>query len=178
MLDGELRLGCDNRPCLWRNGEAVTEEDGALLFGLAVSCRPQLIVEVGHGAGRSMHEFMEARAHIISLGLPCDVWSCDIDSDKIASGRLRWPEAHFVCGDSEQLANEIAGQPDFLFIDGEHTYQAVLRDVENLKRVARPGAVWLFHDTDPVEFAQVKAAMDDLGVMCLPAPRGMGIARW
>jgi len=48
------------------------------------------------------------------------------------------------------------GQVDFAFIDGDHSYTGLKKDIELVKVLARPGATFILHDTTAVpDCAQV-----------------------
>lgn len=56
-----------------------------------------------------------------------------------------------VCGDSRDAATvrkvaDLAGAVDLLFIDGDHSYEAVRDDWRNYHSLVRPGGLVAFHD--------------------------------
>jgi predicted O-methyltransferase YrrM len=51
-------------------------------------------------------------------------------------------------GDSGTVPLEAASL-DLAFVDGDHTYEGVRRDFENLRRALKPQAHVLFHDAQP-----------------------------
>jgi len=164
----------DNRPSLEENQGTVTEEDAAFLYGLALAVRPNLIAEVGTGWFRSLRAFTEAASWMDRhLGWPCEVWSCDIDQGICTNAEEEFPSAFIVNGDSAWLAEKLPTKADLLFIDGEHSYDAVNKDYDNLLPVMSERAVIVFHDTSVNE--EVKKAAIRRGAMILPAPRGIGL---
>ncbi len=56
---------------------------------------------------------------------------------------------------------------DFCFIDGEHTYSAVLSDFAFCLRVCAPNAAICFHDDDVIARA-IRAIVSDLGRKGIP----------
>ena len=58
---------------------------------------------------------------------------------------------------SEEIKKRISyiieeGELDFLFIDGDHTYEGVKKDYEDYKKYVRPGGWIGFHDTKDTDF--------------------------
>jgi hypothetical protein len=58
-----------------------------------------------------------------------------------SNGRVVWIEKF-----STAAANEWSGPIDFLFIDGDHSEEAVQRDWDNWHKFVTPGGVVVFHD--------------------------------
>lgn len=52
------------------------------------------------------------------------------------------------------------GQIDFAFIDGDHTYVGLTQDVDLFREVAKPGAIFVLHDTTCVK--DCAKVMEDL----------------
>lgn len=70
---------------------------------------------------------------------------------------------HYNCNrhnvaDKIKIANpdsDLTGREyDFIFIDGDHSYEAVVKDIEKTSRLLKPGGLLAFHDyrTHPQEF--------------------------
>jgi len=171
----ELRVSRQyGAPALEENQGAVTEEEAAFLYGLALALRPTCIAEVGTGWLRSLRAFCGAAAWLRNhLDWPCAVWSCDIKKDAVTRAQKELPLAHVVCGDSIALAKAMCPAPQLIFIDGEHHEERPRKDYEALKAVADEKAVFVFHDTGII--LSVREYAEGLGAICLPTPRGMGI---
>ena len=64
-------------------------------------------------------------------------------------------DVHFLCENSQiqetfDKVKEICPQFDFIFIDGDHTYQGVKNDFNLYKKLLSPRGVMVFHDIDPL----------------------------
>lgn len=87
------------------------------------------------------------------------VWSVDIDPScaKAWEGHPLWS---FVCCDScdvEKMKSKgLPEQIDVLFIDSDHTYERVKKELETWAPRVRPGGMILMHDTE--SFPEVKRA--------------------
>lgn len=69
----------------------------------------------------------------------------DIDCSKVADPILR-RQCELIEGDSSKLVDEWFGyEIDLLFIDGDHSYEGVKRDLAWIQYV-RPGGYVVFHD--------------------------------
>ena len=62
---------------------------------------------------------------------------------------------------SDQATYEWKEQIDFLYVDGDHSYDAVVRDIQNFVQFVCPGGLFAFHDYKPVGKEGVKKAIDE-----------------
>ena len=155
---------------------SVTEEEAALLYGLAVALRPRCIAEVGTGPGRSLRAFVEAIDYLRSeLGWACELWTCDTDECMLRPVQEKYPKIHVVLGDSRDLASQVRPAPELVFIDASHDYAGVTSDFQRMVSVAAPGALLVFHDLGVLQ--DVRHAADDIGCFHIPTPRGIGLWR-
>ncbi len=77
---------------------------------------------------------------------------------------------HTVDGDMAELsAGSIPLPADLLFLDAEHTNQAVFRDFLCMRRFAKPDCVIAFHDTELIfdAVANIETLLADEGTRCL-----------
>jgi predicted O-methyltransferase YrrM len=121
--------------------------------------KPAVIVEIGTAAGGNLFLFTRVAAEdalIVSIDLP---------AGRFGGGYPRWriplyrafarpnQNVHLLRSDShaqETVAklSAILGRRkiDFLFIDGDHTYQGVSQDFELYHPFVQPGGIIAFHD--------------------------------
>lgn len=122
------------------------------------------VLEVGTGPGRSALLMAKAmkdfgvEGQIYTIG-----WLID-GPEKRAVPRLfaQFPELSANIHHSTQKSEEIFGNYpdgafDFVYIDGDHSYEGVVKDIQNYKSKVKPGGVMAFHDTDK---AEVQRAID------------------
>ena len=89
------------------------------------------------------------------------VYSVDINDDckDLYAGHPQWT---FIRGNSNtqmrEIMNNVDGWFDVLFIDGDHSYDAVCRDLGNFVQWVRKGGLILMHDVDPQVSAEQIAA--------------------
>lgn len=67
-------------------------------------------------------------------------------------GRVRWVERL-----SFDAASLVPDELDFVFIDGDHTYEGFRRDWADWSRKVRPGGVLALHDTQPTKLSSTAA---------------------
>lgn len=119
--------------------------------------QPEKIMEVGSRHGRSLIRLAEAAMpalrEVYSIDLPGAAWGADDSRPSLESleGHLnsRGITTRFIYGDShdeEVIRKAFDLRVDFLFIDGDHTYEGVKADFENFRLLVRPGGVVAFHD--------------------------------
>ena len=152
------KYGVNNRP--HETPPVVTEHPelvvlrGVYLRRLAERIGAKHFAEVG--TARGFQSFMWAQ-YLLETSPDGLVYTCDIDGmdqpiyktpltgDRIFTRRQLWqgsPQARivrFVHGDSRKLAQEIKHEIDLVFIDGEHSEKAVLRDFTALLSNLHPG---------------------------------------
>jgi cephalosporin hydroxylase len=117
------------------------------LAGLLALVRPgDVVVEIGCDAGGVLWAFGQVGAgRVIGVDLPQAGYS---------TGRpLDAHDAEMIVGDSHDKATHrkledlLDGQPvDLLFIDADHTYKGIKRDVELYRPLVRPGGLLALHD--------------------------------
>jgi predicted O-methyltransferase YrrM len=180
----------------WNSGLATAHH---VLYGLARAVRPQVIVEIGSARGKST----------CALALACaqnacgKVYSIDPhDSNAWAEGegtfeflraRVRdyglEPWCHIVRSTSRTVAQDWFGSIDFLFIDGDHTYEGVRTDFELFQPWLSENAIVLFHDSrweyqkdDPYYRSDIgvplfleELKLDGYHSVTLPIPQGLTI---
>jgi precorrin-6B methylase 2 len=130
-----------------------------LLYSLVYGLRPTVAVEIGTSEGGA--------ALIICAAMDaagCGKLVCVDPTPKIAQDNwLRLAHrAVLLEGPSpealSQVSELVGGQFDFVFIDGDHSYEAVLRDVEATIQFLRPTGYLLLHDA---HFTDVREAIDE-----------------
>ena len=118
--------------------------------------RPLAICEIGAAGGGTAFMFAHAAAPdalIVTIDLAFSA------SRRAAVSRFALPGQRMVClqADSQRdetlraVANHLGDrQLDFLFIDGDHSYQGVSTDFRLYSPLVRPGGIIAFHDIVPV----------------------------
>jgi len=124
--------------------------------------RPKILLEVGTASGGTLFLFCqvaEPDAIVISVDLPGGSFGGGYPEWRIplyksfAKGGQR---IHLIRADSHdpktlEIVKRIlgGGRLDFLFIDGDHTYEGVKRDFEMYSPLVRRGGMIAFHDIVP-----------------------------
>jgi len=132
------------------------------LLKIVDETKPKVILEIGTANGGTLFLFSRVAskdATIISIDLP---------GGKFGGGYPKWREflyksfalpgqkMHLLRADShkketlEQVKAILnCGEVDFLFIDGDHTYEGVKRDFEMYSPLVKQGGIIAFHDIVP-----------------------------
>lgn len=139
----------------------VKEEITQILKFLA-TLRPMVICEIGTAGGGTLFLFsrvLHPNATIISLDLPRGPFGGGYPKWKTPlynSFAYAKQKIYFVRGNShdnsaiERVEDILAGRRlDFLFIDGDHTYEGVKADFTNYSKFVRSGGIIAFHDIVP-----------------------------
>lgn len=101
-------------------------------------------LEIGFDQGASALAFLRAcpDAHLKSY----DVGECIEGVGRVEEVRDR---LEFVIGDSRELLKTAEGQYDYIYIDGDHLYDAVRQDLFNCDKLLAKGGFIVVDDCDP-----------------------------
>jgi len=122
---------------------------------------PKRVVEIGTARGGTLFLLLNSLprdAHVVSVDLPNGPYGGGYPHWKIPffhALALGGPKLTLMRGKSqsremlERVREALGGPADFLFIDGDHTYEGVKADFELYRSLAAPGAVVAFHDIVP-----------------------------
>ena len=121
--------------------------------------KPEVIIEIGTAIGGTFFLFSRVAsegATIISIDLPGGTFGAAYPNVKISSYRsfaLPKQKIHLIRADSHnqttlEKVNSILDKKsiDFLFIDGDHTYEGVKKDFEMYSPLVRNNGIIAFHD--------------------------------
>ncbi|MEM0488944.1 MAG: class I SAM-dependent methyltransferase [Candidatus Bathyarchaeia archaeon] len=138
------------------------KEEIAQLLNLLADLKPKTLLEIGTASGGTLFLFCqvaEPDATIISVDLPGGPFGGGYPEWRIPLYMLFAKERqriHLVRADShdpktlEIVKNILSDRKlDFLFIDGDHTYEGVKRDFEMYSPLVRRGGIIAFHDIVP-----------------------------
>jgi cephalosporin hydroxylase len=146
---------CVDRPILMAQVRSEIVELGKILQ----ASPPRLSLEIGTNYGGTLLMLCTLSppgAQIISVDLPRGRFGGGYPLRKIPIFR-RFPRSgqrlHLVRADSHATETKrrvlriLAGEPlDYLFLDGDHTYDGVRRDFEMYAPLVRSGGIVVFHD--------------------------------
>jgi predicted O-methyltransferase YrrM len=119
--------------------------------------RPQSVLEIGTAKGGSFYiwsRHLDSVDRLISLDLPGGRFGGGYDEQKTEIFRELSPskKMDFVRADSHQsstydeVSDLVDGGIDFLFIDGDHTYEGVKQDFEMYSELVSEGGIIALHD--------------------------------
>lgn len=121
--------------------------------------QPKRVLEIGTAGGGSLYiwgRYFESAQELVSLDLFGRKFS-EYDEQKRKIFRTFAPskEMAFVRGDSHQqrtydeVGEVLSGEVDFLFIDGDHSYEGVKKDFEMYGQLVASGGIIALHDIVP-----------------------------
>lgn len=109
------------------------------MLQVVAQLKPEKILEIGVHTGNGLKAFSQAFPKAELFGLEID------------TAHLQFKDFTLIEGDGatlgviEQVRRH--GPYDFIFIDGDHTYEGVSADWNNYQEMVRPGGIVGFHDT-------------------------------
>lgn len=123
------------------------------------SLNPQTVVEIGTHRGGTLYlwtRLAQSAANLISIDLPGGRFGGGYSPFRIPIYKRfarECQKVHLIRADShadstvEKTKLLLAGKPiDFLYIDGDHTYEGVKKDWELYSPLVRAGGLVVFHD--------------------------------
>ncbi|MEM4455206.1 MAG: class I SAM-dependent methyltransferase [Thermofilaceae archaeon] len=138
------------------------KEEIAQLLSILAGVRPKTLLEIGTASGGTLFLFCqvaEPDAIVISVDLPGGPFGGGYPEWRIPlykSFAKEGQRIHLIRADSHdpktlEIVKRILGDGklDFLFIDGDHTYEGVKRDFEIYSPLVRKGGIIAFHDIVP-----------------------------
>jgi len=138
---------------------AQVRDEISELMQILIEAKPKYMLEIGTANGGTLFLFSRVIAEdakIISVDLPGGKFGGGYSKWKIPfykSFALPTQDMHLLRMDShdpttlEQVKELLNGKKlDFLFIDGDHTYEGVKNDFEMYSQLVRHGGVIAFHD--------------------------------
>ncbi|MBN1989665.1 MAG: class I SAM-dependent methyltransferase [Bacteroidales bacterium] len=126
---------------------AISRADGMLLYRLVKHLQPQTIVELGTGAG-------VGTAFMASAATLARVYTIEANSQLVAVNRANFAKVgleNIECIEGAfslslpKLLSDI-GRVDLAFVDGDHTYDATLANVELILSKSHSNTVVAIHD--------------------------------
>lgn len=119
--------------------------------------QPKSVLEIGTAKGGSFYiwsRYLDSVEYLISLDLPGGRFGGGYDEQKTNIFREFAPskEMHFIRDNSHQestyddVSELVDGTVDFLFIDGDHTYEGVKQDFEMYRELVSEGGIIALHD--------------------------------
>lgn len=119
--------------------------------------KPENVLEIGTLDGGTFYiwcRYLETATQLTSLDLPGGEFGGGYDEQKIGIFEKFAPskDLEFIRANShkdstfEEVNDRINGDVDFLFIDGDHTYEGVKADFEMYKELVADDGLIAFHD--------------------------------
>jgi len=139
---------------LYRLNSSQIQSEIKQLFNFVKDIQPNVICEIGADMGGTLYlwsKVLQENGLIISIDLP-RLYRKSVNRF-IRSFFSKLQRASFIREDSHstrclQKINEILGKGsvDFLFIDGDHSYDGVMKDFKLYSKFVKSGGLIAFHD--------------------------------
>jgi cephalosporin hydroxylase len=140
-----------------------------ILYDLPVDSEEKInYLEIGcYAGGSAILMLLRPNTRVVSVDLGYPI-SKETVLANVSNNNPLENEFHYVQGDSSDESTvdrvkELIPQVDILFIDGNHTYQSVIRDFELYSQLVVTNGYVVFDDYNDAEFSpEVKQAVDDI----------------
>lgn len=116
---------------------------------------PRWLMEIGMDQGGTMalwSQIADANACLIGLDIKIGTGVETRIRSKLKAGQslsLIESDSHGAAAKQRIVEILVENKLDFLFIDGDHSYEGVKQDLENYCSLVRPGGLIAFHDIVP-----------------------------
>jgi predicted O-methyltransferase YrrM len=108
------------------------------LLEILAQMQPARILEIGVHTGLNLKAFYDAFQGVALYGIEPEPEHLQFKNFNLIKGRSQ---------DNDVIVEAARSAPyDFIFIDGDHTYEAVKRDFEIYEALVRQGGIIGFHD--------------------------------
>jgi predicted O-methyltransferase YrrM len=176
ILDTVFEETPGHRP--FRLSIAQIREEIRALSQIVREASPKTVLEIGTASGGTFYvwcRYFDSATHFVSLDLPGGRFGGGYEERKTSIYNLFAPgrRADFVRANSHEgetlteVSELIDGQVDFLFIDGDHTYEGVKQDFEMYSPLVADDGIIALHDivehpNDPAVAERRQETVDDL----------------
>jgi hypothetical protein len=140
--------------------------EGAFVEGLCANCPdPARVVEIGTGKGSSLIRILYG----LSLHQDVRVWTIDLEEKEEVKEALETAQIpnwryEFLLGDSAEIGKTPGWEKlDLVLVDGSHSREGVIADVEAWMPNLKESGVFVFHDYRNRKH-QVTKAVDEMMV--------------
>ncbi len=128
----------------------ATRADADLLFPLMERLRPRRFLEIGtwRGGTAALVKTISPQTEVVTINYP-DSETVNNPLKKAEIGQAffsRKLDVRLVWADSAELPKLDLGTFDAIYVDGDHRYAAVLRDLTNTWSILEHGGTLMFHD--------------------------------
>jgi SAM-dependent methyltransferase len=124
--------------------------------GIIRQSRPKDILEIGLGPQNTTSE------HILENFPEINLTTIDIrvqESQRLIS---KYKNFKFGVGESSNLPKEM--KYDLILVDGDHSYEGVLKDIQTCKDLLKKDGYIIFHDTNAPQIKQALLAGEEVGL--------------
>jgi predicted O-methyltransferase YrrM len=162
------------QPIEWLSG---VQDSVSVLYGCVRALRPQVIVEIGSSRGLSTCAMALAcfhnecgRVYAIDPHEPNSWTDRGIRGDTLAFLRERLAtyrlkdQCEIICDYSQNVVKYWNRPIDFLFIDGDHSYDGVKADFEGFSAWLTRHALVAFHDSGWQDTTRLEGFVQEMGV--------------
>lgn len=144
-----------------RLADLMTEPWGDLripgLLELIEFARPSCMVEIGSHRGVAAEVFLLHCERVTCV----DPWEEERIFQDFCNRVGAYPHLSVIRGKSPEALDKVSGLVDFVYIDGDHSYDAVCRDIKACQALW-PDATLAGHDYNGVATPGVRAAVHEL----------------
>jgi SAM-dependent methyltransferase len=127
------------------------------LVELLLSAKPRSVIEIGSDRGVSTELFLLTTARVVAI----DPWQNESSFREFAERCAGYPHLEIVRERCPEAQGRFSPEFDLCYIDADHSYEAVRRDILACTRIVKPGGWLAGHDYHQPQVERAVRSMID-----------------
>jgi predicted O-methyltransferase YrrM len=127
------------------------------LVELLLSAKPRSVIEIGSDRGVSTELFLLTTARVVAI----DPWQNESSFREFAERCAGYPHLEIVRERCPEALERFGAEFDLCYIDADHSYEAVRRDILACTRIVKPGGWLAGHDYHQPQVERAVRSMID-----------------
>jgi predicted O-methyltransferase YrrM len=144
--------------CLYPGGDGDVHNFVGGLIELVLQVKPRAVIEIGSDRGVSTEVFLLTTARVVAV----DPWDHEGYHQEFLERCGAYPNLETCRGKSPEVLDRFDAEFDLCYVDADHGYDAVRRDILACTRIVKPDGFLAGHDYHQPQVEQaVRSLIDD-----------------
>jgi predicted O-methyltransferase YrrM len=144
--------------CLYPGGDRDVHNFVGGLIELVIKVKPRAVIEIGSDRGVSTEVFLLTTARVVAV----DPWEHEDYYQEFLQRCGAYPHLETCRGRSPDVLDRFGAEFDLCYVDADHGYDAVRRDILSCTKIVKPDGFLAGHDYHQPQVEQaVRSLLDD-----------------
>jgi predicted O-methyltransferase YrrM len=144
--------------CLYPGGDGDIHNFVGGLIELVIKVKPRAVIELGSDRGVSTEVFLLTTARVVAV----DPWEHEGYYQEFLERCGAYPNLETCRGKSPGVLDRFGAEFDLCYIDADHSYEAVRRDIQACTKIVKPDGFLAGHDYHQPQVEEaVRSLIDD-----------------